>query len=158
MDQLDRVDEDVFTGVLEIERQTSPECVDSTAAWRDSRTCNSRYIAICGSVIELPFHVGIPEPIDASRPIVQDPTVDPLIVQIEVVVSNADLPGPQTSNATVMLVGLVEMSMRFHPFKSTVLLAVVIIFACQEVHDLNIPSMVDNIGCRPAQGGTGILQ
>ena len=128
------------------------------ATWRDSGICNSRYVSIRIGVVELPFQVWVPKPINASCPVVKNTAVYPMVVQVQMVVPYPDLPSAHAADATIAFVWLEKIRGWPNFFESACLLAVMIVFACQKIECLDISAMVHKIGCRPAKSCTRILQ
>ena len=114
---------------LEVEGESRSKSMDPTASRRDTWARHGCYVPIRSHVVELPFYIGVPKPVYTHSPIIEDTTVDSLVVQVEMVVSNTHLPGTHAADA-IAFVWLKELSMRPQPFKRAGLLVVMVVFAC----------------------------
>ena len=132
--------------------------MNCAATGRDSGIRYSRDVSIRVGIVELPFQVGVPKPINAGCPVVENTAVNPLVVQVKMVVPYPNLPCAHAADATIAFVWLEKMRMWSNTFERPGLFAVVVVFAGQKIEDLDVPSMVNKIGRRPAQGCTRILQ
>ena len=74
--------------LLEVVRHSSAEAVDESV-WRGGNLATMREI-----VVELNDGVRIQKPIQAKRSRIKDTAVDPVVVEIDRRVANAELPGP----------------------------------------------------------------
>ena len=75
-------------------------------------------IAIGRDVVELPFHVRVPKPIQARSVVVQYTTIQSLVVQVQVVVSKAELPGTHAGHIAA-IVRFEKVTVRTNAFEYT---------------------------------------
>src|SRR5205807_2687792 len=103
--------------------------------------------AVIDGEIPLYFHVGIQKPVEAEHDVVKGRSIHALVLQIEIGVANACLPGAPA----VRVSPDVEVAVRDDAVKGGGLAVIRLMLAGQEVEKLDVRSLIEESAARDSR-------